>query len=193
MFEMPMDDVLQSGIVTSLPGRYAKVLFDLAQEQKVTQTVHDDFDKLLKLIDDNSELAHALQNPTLTRQEQVNVLKILADKLNLSPLLMTFLTTLCDNKRYDLLRKIHQLFRQFWDSYQGKRKITVEYAYPLTTKQNQFLKSKLEQLMGDNISIVYSHNDQLLSGIVIHHDNQVIDLSLATQLANIASSMKGAA
>lgn len=193
MFEMLMDDVLQSGIVTSLPGRYAKVLFDLAQEQKATKKIIEDFDKLVAIIDENLELGQTLHNPTLTRQEQSSILQVLGEKLDLSPLLTTFLHTLCDNKRYDLLKEIHHLFHQFWQACQGIQKITIEYAYPLTSEQTKILKAKLEHLMGDNLTIVYRHNDQLLSGIVIRHNNEVIDLSLATQLANIASLMKGAA
>jgi F-type H+-transporting ATPase subunit delta len=188
-----MDDVMHSGIVTSLPGRYAKVLFDLAQDHQTTETIVNDLDKLLQLIDENTELAAALNSPVVERHEQINVIKNVAEKLQIYPLLTNFLTTLLENKRYYLIKDIQQLFHKMWDDHQGRRKVIIEYATPLTKEQNQFLKDKLEQLIGHNINIVYRHNDNHLAGVVIRQDNQIIDLSLATQLANLASSMKGAA
>lgn len=188
-----MEEILRSGVVISLPGRYAKVLFELALKQKVADKIADELDQVIKVIDQAPELATALRNPTLTRDEQAGILKTLGEKLNHTQTLTSFLVILCHNRRYRFLKAIAKIYHQLMDSYHKCQPVTVEYAHPLTPAQIQQITQKLEHLIGKNLKITYQQNSQLLGGVRIHHHHQVIDLSLATQLSNLASLMKGAA
>jgi F-type H+-transporting ATPase subunit delta len=188
-----MEEILRSGVVISLPGRYAKVLFELAHEAKAADKIAEELDQVLQVIDQAPELATALRNPTLTREEQAGILKKLGEKLAQSPLLTSFLVTLCHNRRYRLLKAITQVYHQLIDAYHERQPVTVEHAHPLTANQIQEIAKKLEDLIGKNLKITYQQHASLLGGVRIRHRHRVIDLSLATQLSNLASLMKGAA
>ena len=64
-----MKDGLASGIftprLTSLPGRYAKALFEVAEESGQTDTILMSLKNLQKIIDSSKTLSHALEKPNL--------------------------------------------------------------------------------------------------------------------------------
>lgn len=190
---MKMSQVSQSGSIISLPGRYAKVLFDLAHEQKLTPRIGEELDLIVQTIDKHAALATALYNPTLTRKERIAILSTIGQKLNISDLLLSFLATLCHNRRYKLLKEIIKIYHHLNDEHYNRQHITIEYAHPLTKTQLKEITSKLEQMFGKNLIFNYYQNPLLLGGVKILHGNHVIDLSFATQLSNLASFMKGAA
>ena len=69
-----MENVFSPGILTSLPGRYAKALFDLAKEKKQMAGVASSLTSLVNLIQSSPVLKQAINNPTISCKDQTAAL-----------------------------------------------------------------------------------------------------------------------
>ncbi|MBX3457297.1 MAG: ATP synthase F1 subunit delta [Candidatus Paracaedibacteraceae bacterium] len=182
-----------SGKLTSLAGRYAKTLFDLAQESGNLTEIYQELTGLCQLISKNEELLGIVNSPALTRSEHQLIFQTLSEKLNLSKVLSSFLDTVSENRRLDLIFEIQEIFQEMVDAIEGLTHIDVVSSSTLTPDQQMVLQKILSDYTAGDVAVTYILNPDLLGGILVRMGNQVVDLSLATKLQNLAIAMKGRA
>jgi len=90
---------ISAGIQTSLAGRYAVALFELAAEDGVVSPVESDLEKLSAALEQSPELASLTTNPQLDRRMKADTLEEVAKLLDLGPLTRRFLGVLPENRR----------------------------------------------------------------------------------------------
>src|SRR5476651_1048615 len=89
-----METILTPGILTSLPGRYAKALFDLAQEKGQVEEVGSSLQTLEKLLRSSNILKQVLINPTIRREEQAAALIEICVHMEAPDILQSFVRQL---------------------------------------------------------------------------------------------------
>ena len=66
-----------------LPSRYVNALYELCDEAKNLKKITQDFEKFIKLVEDNKNLNNLLFSPTVGKTNQGKILNdILKQKLN---------------------------------------------------------------------------------------------------------------
>lgn len=186
-----MNVAITSGILTSLPGRYAKALFDLANEADQVAEAKLALNALTKLIQSSNSFKQILANPTIQRADKVTALNNICVRMKAPEIVRSFIGLLVKEHRISYLTKIEEIFQSLVSQAIGEQRIEVITAYPLTPAQSNLLKDKLKKNYPGTLSLIFSKNPNVLGGIMIRVGSRVIDATLATQLNQLATAMKG--
>ena len=69
---------------TETSERYSRALFEVAQEASELDKIENDINKFASLLINSLEIKNFIHNPTQSKDNQNNVLNLLAEKLNFS-------------------------------------------------------------------------------------------------------------
>ena len=186
-----MENVFSPGILTSLPGRYAKALFDLAKEKKQTGGVGSSLTSLVNLIQASSILKQVLNNPTISSKDQTAALVQMCIHLKTPKIFQSFIAQLMKAQRIAHLTQIDKIYQNLMLNEKGQENIEVISAHPLTTAQVHLLQDKLKQVFPRSLKLTLVNDPSVLGGIMVRIGSRVIDATLVTQLNKLASVMKG--
>ena len=59
-------------VSSSLSGRYAKAIYELAEEKKILLKIVDDFMSLKKLLKESDSLSNLVKSPAISKSEKQN-------------------------------------------------------------------------------------------------------------------------
>jgi F-type H+-transporting ATPase subunit delta len=186
-----MDLLPLSGKLTSLAGRYAKTLFDLAVESKGVSTIAIQFADFCNFVKSHDAIYSLIFSPALSRQEHAAVFKEICQKLQLSVILTNFISILADNRRLNLIFSIQEIFQEVVNHSEALIHAEVVSAASLTQPQQEKISQILSTHLSGKLVINYTMNHTQLGGILVRIGNQIIDLTLANQLNHLANAMKG--
>jgi F-type H+-transporting ATPase subunit delta len=182
-----------TGLLTSLAGRYAKTLYELASDQGKTPEITTQFQSFISFLDNNEDFEHILLSPVLTHDEHIGVFDELCSRLKIDLLLKQFFHLLCDNGRLDHLRGSQIIFQQIYDEQENKHKTEVISARPLTPSQQEKISELLKTQITGSLSLNFLTNPHLLGGFLVRNKNRVVDLTVANRLTKLINTMKGKA
>lgn len=188
-----MESTPLSGKLTSLTGRYAKTLFELATENDDVSKIAVQFSDLCDLIKSKPDLMAVISSPALSRQEHELVFSELSKKLDLNKILISFIAILAENRRLDKLFEVQTRFQELINSMKNLTQVDVISAHALNKGQQKEIITILSNRFGGDVDITYSTDPAKLGGILVRIGNQTIDLTLANQLNHLAHAMKGRA
>ncbi|MGY6552177.1 MAG: F0F1 ATP synthase subunit delta [Erythrobacter sp.] len=181
---------ISAGIQSSLAGRYASALFDLASENGTVTAVEKDLETLSVALGESPELRSATTNPQLSRGEQASAMAALAKHLKLSELTANFLGVLAQNRRLSALGNVIAAFKAIAAAQRGEISAKVASAHPLSAEQLASLKDKLTARQGRTVMLSAEVDPDLLGGLVVTIGSQRIDASIRTRLNSLAQAMK---
>ena len=182
---------ISAGIQTSLAGRYAVALFELAAEDGVVSPVESDLEKLSAALDQSSELASLTTNPQLDRRMKSDALEEIAKLLDLGPLTRRFLGVLAENRRLAELPRMIRAFRDIAAAQRGEVSADVISAHPLSEDQLATLRKKLTAREGRTVKLTSSVDPDMLGGLIVTIGSKRIDGSIRTRLNALTQAMKG--
>jgi len=164
--------------------RYAKALFEFAQEQKLLPEVHADLQHIRELIETSPEFDRLLTNPLITESEKSRMIRpIFEGKIN--TITVNFLELLSEKRRLEYLSDVIDSFEHFLLEYENKVKGEVISAIPLSDDQMNAIKTHVEGLIGKNLLLQEKVDKQLLGGFVVRVQDMVIDNSIRAQLEKL--------
>ncbi len=169
--------------------RYAKALFELANEKNELQTIHSDLSMIFNAIQQSPDLQKALSNPTINTSKKSEIVnKIFASKV--SPLTVNLLHTLASNDRLNILGDIYKAFDNFYKKQKGIINATVTTAVPLNDKLEQQIYQKIKDLTGSKeIDLLKIIDPSILGGFVLNVEDLRYDASIKGKLAKIKSKL----
>ena len=188
-----METALTSGILTSLPGRYASALFGLSRETGQVESVGSGLHALEKFIQSSEVLRQVLANPTIRGDEQAAALIEICAALKAPELIQSFIRQLIKAHRLPYLSRIEKIYQSLVSQMKGEQRIEVISAYGLTSSQSELLEDKLKKVFPGTLNLTFANDSRVLGGIMIRIGSRVIDATLATQLTQLATVMKGSA
>ena len=186
-----MNDTFFAASLTSLPGRYARALFNLAQRENFIHQVKEELLSFGKMINDYDLSHKILTNPTLHRTQKIQFLDTITQGVGFSKLSQSFLRTLANAQRFKYYPQILKSYEMLIDNQENMKSVTVHAAYPLTASLKQQLAKILQKIFPGKLVVNYATNSTLLGGIAVQFGNRFIDASFANQLKGVASAMKG--
>lgn len=178
-----------AGIRSSLSGRYASALFDLAVEAGSVSAVEADLDKLAAAMSESAELKALTTNPKVSRGAAQQALRAVSEVMELNPLTAKFLGTLAQNRRLAQLSAIIRAFRNIASAQRGEVTAHVVSAHSLSDEQLAALRLKLTQREGRTVKLSSSVDPNLLGGLVVTIGSRRIDGSIRTRLNTLAKAM----
>ena len=167
-----------------LAKRYGQALLTLAEEQSIQRQVADELKALVALIGRERLLKDCLANPTIPVTAKQAILdQIMAPEFN--PLTRDFVGLLVRNRRAALLAELVQFLEARLDEEEGRVKVKVESALPMTDADQADFLRRLTQWLNKKVVLEIAVVPELLAGITIRIGDRLIDGSCRGQLTRM--------
>jgi F-type H+-transporting ATPase subunit delta len=173
----------------SLSRRYAKALFQLALADGKEDAVAAELERFAETMRD-AALNGVLNNPAFAVESRRNIVTQVAQALELSPLMIHFLSLLVERDRLSFYPAIVERYRRLLDEKKGQAEARVIAAAPLEAGELQRLGATLEKLSGKKVVIHQESDPGLIGGVVVHLEGKIYDGSVRAQLENIRKQVE---
>jgi F-type H+-transporting ATPase subunit delta len=177
--------------VSGLAERYAKALFELADDRKVLDDVATDLRALRGLIDESADFRRLIRSPVLSRVEQAKAVAALAQRLGFSALTRNFLGVVASNRRLFALPGVIAGYLKELGARRGEVTAEVTAAKPLTPAQTEAVSEQLRKVVGGKVAVDLRIDPSLIGGLVVKVGSRMVDASLKSKLARLQLAMKG--
>jgi F-type H+-transporting ATPase subunit delta len=165
----------------SLSRRYAKALFELAQEAGQEEQVDQEGEQFYAAYS-GSELQGLLTNPAFGLESRKKVLLKVAETQRLSPLTIHFLSLLLERDRLAYLPGIVSSYRRMLNEAKGRVEAKVVGASPLEPAMLDRLSQMLRGISGKEVVLEQESDPALIGGVLIELEGKIYDGSVRTQL-----------
>ncbi len=168
--------------------RYAKALFELAEEEKILNKVEADVAQFASLSSESADFNALLSNPLINEKEKFNILSELF-KNKIQPLTLDFLNLLSVKKRMDILGEIAAEFRKMMLRFANKIEGELISAVQLSPEQIQHIRSNMEKMTGKNVLLDEKIDESVLGGFIVRIEDWVLDNSVRYQLSKLRDKL----
>ncbi len=169
--------------------RYAKALFELAENQAKLDQVHADLKNINEAIENNQELKSLLTNPTLTKKKKTQIVQKIFDG-KIDELTAKLIQLLGEKDRLDLLPAIYKSFDSLYKQKKGIVQAVITTPVELTSQLEKEIYQKIQSLTGSKeIQLKKNIDPSLLGGFVLQIDDLKYDASILGKLAKIKSKL----
>jgi len=177
--------------VSGLAERYAKALFELADDRKTLDEVANDLRVLRSLIDESADFRRLIRSPVLSRIEQGKAVAALAERASFSALTKNFLGVGARNRRLFVLPGVIAGYLKELAARRGEVTAEVTAAKPLTPAQTEAVNEQLRKAVGGKVAVDLRIDPTLIGGLVVKVGSRMVDASLKSKLARLQLAMKG--
>ena len=179
-------------VVTGLSGRYARALYELADDQKELDAVAADLRTLAAALDDSDDLRRLVQSPILSRDEQGRAMAAILEAMQAGELTRRTIGLLAQQRRLFALDDIIADYLKLLAAHRGETTAQVTSARELTAEELDRLRATLKQIVGRDVAVETRVDAELLGGLVVHVGSRMLDSSIRTKLQRLELAMKGA-
>jgi len=168
--------------------RYAKALFEIAQERNVLDQVENELKLVAETIASLPTLKEWLNHPLTEVSEKKELFSTVFSQL--SELTQNFLFLLTDRRREAIIEPILNEYKRFANEARGVAEAEVISAFPLSEKDKEVLVATFERLVGKKIQINSKVDSDLLGGVIVRIGDRLYDGSLRTKLLRFQERLK---
>jgi F-type H+-transporting ATPase subunit delta len=177
---------------SSVAGRYAQALFDLAKEQNATPQVEADLGSLRQAIADSRELRVLLESPAFSSEDKGKGLAAIARSAGFGETTRKFLGLVAANGRAPALPAAITAFEKLAADARGEVQAEVTTAVPLSAAQARGVAQALRQALGKDPKIETRVDPSILGGVKVRVGSRLFDASLRSKLDSLKFALKRA-
>lgn len=168
---------------------YATTFIELGKENNVNMA--DELTKLTEVINASNDLENVLFLDVFTVEEKESVFLAIADKISLSPILVSSVKYLINEKRISLLPLITKEVIVIDDDEKGFLKGTIEGAgETISDDFKNKLLSAIKKHLGDvNPVLEYVKNEEITAGYKVTVGDLQLDATVDNQLRSFRDSV----
>ena len=174
---------------TETSERYSRALFEVAKESGEIDKIEQDIINFQFLLNSSLEIKNFIHNPTLNKDNQNNVLNLLAEKLNFSKNLKNFMFLLIEKRRIFFVEKIIDSFVKLCSQKRGELKASLISSKELSKAEIEVISKDLSSLMGSTIKFDYKVDKNLIGGLKLQLGSFMIDTSIKNKLKQFEQNM----
>lgn len=176
---------------TSVLRNYALAFYEEVAAEGQLPGILADLDTLVQALEQAPESLRLAEHPGVALEEKVHVLLA---PLGERPLLLLqrFVALLLERHRFADLPELARLLRSLRQEREGRQPVRVETAAPLSEEQVARLESALERLLGRPVHVEQEVVPDLIGGLRLYVNNEVMDESLAGRLERMREFLSGA-
>jgi F-type H+-transporting ATPase subunit delta len=173
--------------LTTAARPYANAVYQVASKAAKFAEWSDALALMAAVVSDAS-MAEKLSSPHLGRTQKGELLlAVVGDKLNTEQKNMVLL--MAENNRLTLLPTVAELYEEHRAEAEGQIEAVVTSAFPLTDEQSASIVTALKNKTGRDVTITATTDASLLGGVIIKAGDIIIDGSMKTRLAALASTL----
>jgi F-type H+-transporting ATPase subunit delta len=176
----------------TLARPYAEAAFQLAKSGNELAAWSDVLTRL-SAVAANPDMEACIGNPRLSPVERAQICLDVAasgSKSGLSADQQNFVHVLADNDRLIVLPEISELFNELKHGHEGVKDAQITSAFVLDDAALKTLVADLERKFGCKIQATVKVDAELIGGVRIAVGDEVIDASVRSKLAAMATALK---
>lgn len=174
----------------AVSSRYAAALTDVALKNNGGERIKAGLASFVDAFSESADLRDFLETPAVGYDAKENVIRKLAERMELAPEVRNFIQLLVLNRRTHLLREIQQAFLFDLNARMGIAEAEVQSARELSTTEKEQLIRALERRTGKKIQARFGEDGSLLGGVVVRVGSTVYDGSVRDQLARLRQKLE---
>ena len=174
---------------TETSERYSRALFEVAKEAKDLDKVEEDIKNLNFLLNRSLEIKNFFHNPSQSKDNQNNVIKLLTENLNFSKNLKNFMFLLIEKRRILFIEKIIDSFLKLCSQKRGEIEASLISSKELSKKEIEDISKDLSSSMGSTIKFDYKVDKDLIGGLKLQLGSFMIDTSIKNKLKKYEQMM----
>ncbi|HEY0047020.1 MAG TPA: ATP synthase F1 subunit delta [Flavobacterium sp.] len=160
--------------------RYAKAIFDTAEDKGAALDVNKDMSEVASAIDSSRELQSFLQNPTVSSDIKLSAIKEIFS--NVSPVTNNLFRLLYENKRLEIIAAVASEYNNLYDEKSGFETAIVTTAVPLDENMERQIMAKASTLSNKKIVLENIVDPQIIGGFILRIGDQQYNASVANRL-----------
>lgn len=176
-------------VIDRIAQRYAKSVFDLAQERNQLDAVKADFLSFDKLLEDSHDFSRLVESPVVRSEKKLSVFRALF-KGKLNEVVMNLIETLTERNREALVPNIGRAYIDMVNKHRNITPVTAVTSVKLTPEQEQQVIEKAKTLTGTNVELTTKVNAGILGGIILNIQGKQYDASVAGSLARLRKQLQ---
>ena len=169
--------------------RYAGALLALADDKGQVDDVAKDVSALADVLAGSKDLANAITNPMLKKDQVAGALDSLMAAAKSGDLVRNFVGLVAKNGRAKDLPAMAAAFAAELATRRGELTADVTTARDLTKEQETALAAALTKEMGSKVQISQKTDPAILGGMIVRVGSKMVDSSLKTKLQKLKLSL----
>ena len=167
--------------------RYARAVFEIAQENGEIEGWLDDLGVLVREVD-NADIAASLDAPQVSIERKTELVKGAFGDV-VGPLAVNLLLVLASRGNASLIRGVAEEYQQIVDADRGIERAEVVSAVPLDRQQLDDISSLLKTVSGKEVTVADRVEPDILGGLIVRVGDRVMDGSTRTRLQKMRKSL----
>ncbi len=176
-------------IRTRIAQRYARALFELAQDAGTAEEIGAQLATFQDVVDSDETVRTALLSPVLTRAAKQQVVEAYLEAVPVDPLVGNFLRVLLEARKLSVLPDMVAAYAAMVDAASGRVRGEALTRIPLKQPEVEALAKSLAQALNKKVELSARLDPSLLGGVVVRVGNLVFDGSLRTQLQRMRETL----
>ncbi|WP_100486815.1 F0F1 ATP synthase subunit delta [Sporolactobacillus pectinivorans] len=170
-------------------NRYAKALFEVAEERNAIDSIEDQLSLITKTLDDNEDISRVLMHPQVSAENKKALVgKLFENEASLE--VMNLLRLLIDRKRESIIDDVLEAYTHMADFKRGILDVTVTTAVPLDEEEEQDLAGRLGNVLGKQLRMHAKVRENIIGGILLRIGDRLYDGTIAGKLAGFKQEIK---
>jgi F-type H+-transporting ATPase subunit delta len=169
--------------------RYAKALFQLAQEQGVTAEAESQLTALVTAVEQDAEIRAFLAAPGITTENKIQAIRA-AFGDQASPIVLNTISLLIERGRQGELASLLEAYRQVSGSALGRTDALVTSAKPLSEQERDRLAARFGELIGKTVRVENIVDSSILGGLTVRIGDTLYDGSLRGKLDRLSKQLQ---
>jgi ATP synthase, F1 delta subunit len=168
--------------------RYAKALFEIAQQQQIVVEVEDQLKLIVQAIESEVDVQKFLALPSVDAKRKIELLRsVFADRL--SYIVLNTLELLLTKGRQDIIADVYGAYVKIVGEALGQASAIVYTAHALSAEELNKVAAQFGQVTGKKITAEQVVEPELLGGIQVRIGDRLYDGSLAGKLNRLQKSL----
>ena len=177
-------------MISGVAGRYARSLFELAQEAGAVADAERDLARFEELLEGSDDLQRLIKSPVFSADDQLKAIDAVLTRAKIGGLVGNFLRVVARNRRLFAVPQMIRAFREIAADARGEAAAEVTSAHALSAAQEKELKTTLKSVVGKDVAVKVTVDPSLLGGLVVKLGSRQIDTSLKTKLNSLKLALK---
>lgn len=174
---------------TIIAKRYADALIRIAKEGKLTfEKISKDLALIKEILSQSNDLKAVLVNPVVSVEDKKEILdKVFSTEIDV--LIINFLKLLTDKNKFTIFDDVLEAYSKLIDGIDNVKRVIVTSAVAMPEDAKSRLKQKLEEKLKANVVMDLNINKEIIAGLVIKIDDNIIDMSLKHKLEDLSKNI----
>jgi F-type H+-transporting ATPase subunit delta len=164
--------------------RYAKALFDLADELRVLEKTNEDMLAIISVCKSNHDFDVMLRSPVIHADKKRKIIDLIFGS-SFTKLSLSFIKLITSKRRESYISDIAKHFTVLYKEHLGITTVNIQSAFPLDVNSRARLTGLLEKMTDQDIELIEEVKAELLGGFVITVKDVQYDISISNRIKKL--------